>query len=237
MVSHGHGPWLARLLPQLSAAADQGIACVVLTHNLPEAPVQAPPQGWGFRLVELHNTQPQGFGANHNQAFGHCATPYFCVLNPDIDLTDAQVWSALRQALQAPQAGCAYPVLRNADGSLQDSERQTITPWALVRRRLLGRPETRVDWVNAAFWLLPRPVFAQLRGFDERFYLYCEDTDFCLRLQLAGWQLRKADAHAVHDARRASLKSGRFLRWHLQSLARLWLGPVQRRYLKKFRRG
>ena len=126
---------------------------------------------------------------------------------------------------------------RNADGSLQDSERQTITPWALVRRRLLGRPETRVDWVNAAFWLLPRPVFAQLRGFDERFYLYCEDTDFCLRLQLAGWQMCKADAHAVHDARRASLKSGRFLRWHLQSLARLWLGPVQRRYLKKFRRG
>lgn len=235
MVSHGHAPWLARLLPQLDAAVGQGVACVVVTHNLPEPPVPAPPQGWGFRLVELNNAAPQGFGANHNQAFGHCATTFFAVLNPDIDLPDLGVWGALLQALQAPQAGCAYPVLRNADGSVQDSERQAITPWALVRRRLLGRPEQRVDWVNAAFWLLSAPVFAQLRGFDERYFLYCEDTDFCLRLQLAGWRLSKANADAVHDARRTSHQSGRYLRWHLQSLLRLWMGPVQRQYLKRNR--
>ena len=53
--------------------------------------------------------------------------------------------------------------------------------------------------------------------------MYCEDVDLCLRQQLAGWRLARADGAAVvHAARRASRRDPRHLFWHLSSLWRLW---------------
>jgi len=106
-----------------------------------------------------------------------------------------------------------------------------VTPLALVRRRLFRRHDTRVDWISAAFWLVSAPVFRQLGGFDERFFMYCEDTDFCLRMQLAGFGFKRAGASVVHQARRGSGIEGRHLAWHLRSLLRLWTTPVLWRYL------
>ena len=47
VVSHGHGAWLPGLLDQL-----------VLTHNLPEPLLPAPPEGWPFRVTQVQNSTP-----------------------------------------------------------------------------------------------------------------------------------------------------------------------------------
>lgn len=232
IVSHGHGLLVRRLLAQVAATGARQVARVVLTHNQPDALVPVPPDGWPFELIERFNPVPAGFGANHNRAFGDCATTYFCVLNPDIELLDADIWNQLVCGAQTPKAGCAYPVLLNPDHSRQDSERAAITPLALLRRHLLRQSEARTDWVSAAFWLVPARVYRQLGGFDERYFMYCEDTDFCLRLQLAGWTLVPVAARAVHPASRSSRRAWRPLGWHLRSLWRLWTGPVLPGYLR-----
>ncbi len=234
LVSHGHSAFLPDLLQQLARTGAGLIARVVLTHNLPAAalpdPVTSPAKPWPFQLTQLHNAVPQGFGANHNQAFALADTPLFCVLNPDVALPDPRLWTALCDAARAPGVGCAYPVLLNADGSRQDNARALPTPWALLRRRVLGRHEQQIDWASAALWVLPTAAFARLGGFDERYFMYCEDVDLCLRLQLQGLRLAGVDAQALHYAQRDSHRQWQHLRWHLRSLWRLWRSPSYRAY-------
>jgi GT2 family glycosyltransferase len=76
------------------------------------------------------------------------------------------------------------------------------------------------------FMLLRREAFEQVGGFDERFFMYCEDFDLCSRLRLAGWQLQVIEAPVLHMAQRASKKSLRPLLWHLRSLMQVWMTPA-----------
>jgi N-acetylglucosaminyl-diphospho-decaprenol L-rhamnosyltransferase len=230
VVSHDHGEMIQGLLAQLCSTHGGWIDHCIVTHNLPSAPIQPPPEGWPFRFTEVFNTEPIGFGANHNRAFTQCSSEFFCVLNPDVELSTPDLWAALVSQAEQPGTGVAYPLLMNADGTRQDNERETVTPGALLARHLLNRRWRRVDWVSAAFWLVPSAVYKRMGGFDEGFFMYCEDTDFCLRVRLAGLELRRADVNVVHHAMRHSRKPGRHLAWHVRSLLRLWTSPVLRRY-------
>lgn len=231
IVSHGHEAWLPGLLAQLAQTGAGIVARVVLTHNVPGAQALLLDSSWPFELVQIRNDQAAGFGANHNRAFSHARTPLFCVLNPDVALQEPGIWQALAASAVDAGVGCAFPVLLNADGSIQDSIREAVTPWALIRRRVFGRREQRMDWVSAAFWVVPSAVFERLGGFDERYFMYCEDVDFCLRLQLAGLRLVRVPVHAVHPAQRHSHTRWRHLRWHVISLLRLWFGWPLWRYV------
>ena len=230
IVSHGHDDSVEQLMDQLRRLHGGYIQHVVLIHNVASDPVAEPDGGWPFRVTELFNTDQAGFGANHNLAFSHCTTEYFCVLNPDIELSDDSIWGKLLERLRDPKVGCAYPLLFNPDGTRQENERELVTPLALVRRHLLRLPQRRVDWVSGAFWMVRSAAWRSVGGFDERFYMYCEDVDFCLRLQLAGWKLAAADAAVTHDASWGSRRPGRHMAWHLRSLLRLWAGPPLRQY-------
>lgn len=232
VVSHGHGVWLPGLLNQLAQTGRGVVAHVVLTHNLPGLLLPEPAEGWPFRVTQVTNTIPAGFGTNHNRAFVLADTPLFCVLNPDMSLPDPRIWTCLVAAATEPGAGCVFPALANTDGSPQDNKRALLTPWALFRRRVLRLPESRMDWVSAAFWVVPSAVFSRLSGFDERYFMYCEDADFCLRLQLAGWRLVGVPVQAMHHAQRDSHRSLRHLVWHLRSLWRIWRSPITREYRK-----
>lgn len=225
---------VARLLSRLCEIHGGWIEHCIVTHNVPEASLAPPPGGWPFSFTELFNPRPAGFGTNHNRAFAACTTDFFCVLNPDVELPGPELWLALVTTAETAGTGLAYPVVLNPDGTRQDNERETVTPMALLARHLLNRPRRRIDWISAAFWLVPSPVFRRLGGFDEGFFMYCEDTDFCLRLRLSGWTLRRADVQVVHHARRDSRRPGRHLAWHLRSLFRLWGGNVLRRYIERF---
>lgn len=232
IVSHGHDAWLEPLLEQLARTSEGCIAEVRVTHNMPPTAVLDRRQ-WPFRLVELHNDHPQGFAANHNQALRDATTPCVAVLNPDISAISEGFWPALLESVRQG-AGCAYPILLNSDGSVQDNARAVPTPWALLRRRLLHRQDRRVDWASAACWVIPQQLYQRLGGLDARYFMYCEDVDFCLRLQLAGHRLAQVPAaRAVHAAQRSSLQGGRHLRWHLASLWRLWTSSTMWRYLWK----
>lgn len=231
VVSHGHDAVLPGLLGQLARQGAGVIGQVIVTHNLAAPPLPRDP-AWPFELTESFNTAALGFGANHNRAFGQCRGELFAILNPDIESMEAGLWPALAEAARRPGVGCAYPRLLNPDGSVQN-EREAVTPLALLRRHLLKVPQRRTDWVSGALWVVPAAVWRSLGGFDERYFMYCEDTDFCLRLQLAGWTLARVEPTARHAAAWASRSPGRAMGWHLHSLLRLWRRPVLWRYLAR----
>jgi GT2 family glycosyltransferase len=228
VVSHGHDAWLPPLLDDLAKAPAGLLHRVVVTHNLPAAPLHT--EGLPFALQQIHNPRPQGFGANHNQAFAHADTPFFAVLNPDMRLRDPALWPQMLATAQLPGVGAVTATLLNPDGSAQDNQRALVTPWSLWRRRVLRQPEQRVDWFSASFLLMPAVAYRAVAGFDERYHMYCEDVDLCLRLQLAGLRLARSAATAEHHAQRDSLRRWRPLLWHVHSLLRLWFSVAFWRY-------
>lgn len=227
LVSHGHGFMVQELLWTLAKQCATSVGRVVLTLNIPEARPCPPPQGWPFVLELRCNERPLGFGENHNCALLGAKEPFVCVINPDIGIPEGQdPFATLVEVAAGEGVGFAYPVQVGAQGDLQDSEREIPTFPALIRRRVCGLTDRWVDWVNAACLVLPTHVWQDVRGFDEKYFMYCEDVDLSLRLRLRGLRLSKAPVTVVHAAQRASRRSWHHKGWHIRSLLRLWSSPV-----------
>lgn len=244
VVSHGHGDHILALLDSLASSgllAENVNHEVLLTLNVsePELKSRVEQRSWSCRLVWIENSVPLGFGANHNQAFSQASGDIFAVVNPDITfMPDALSGFAL-----VGDEACGVWVPKQVDkaGRSQDHCRKLMTPWGLLVRTALRLGKIRylpgtvesveqADWVNAACMFFPSEVYRALDGFDERYFMYCEDADLCLRLQLNGWRMQSVPFTVVHDARRDSLRPGKHLRWHLTSLVRLWCSTVFWRY-------
>lgn len=234
IVSHQQWALVRPLLEQLARLCRGSVAKIVLTINVPE-PVDIDVEP-GIPIQLVRNTRPKGFGANHNAAFAACSTPWFLVLNPDIRLETDVIASLLGHA--GPSTGLLSPRVQEPGKSQPEPFRDVLTPMELVRRRLPGhRPPAQPVWVAGMFMLVRSEVFASLRGFDERFFMYCEDFDFCARMRLAGWRLQVANEIVVaHDAQRASNSSLRPLLWHVASFVKLWIAPTVWRYRALVRR-
>lgn len=226
IVSHGHGRMVQRLLHQIANASAATVRRVVVTQNVPEDDPMAPVNGWPFTLQLVRNAHIHGFGANHNKALREAGEDCVCVLNPDVQLLQPEPFEALLKAASGSQVGASYPVQVDLQGHIQTFEREMPDFWALFRRRVLGRKQRHTDWVNAACLVVPTAVWRASHGFDESYYMYCEDVDFCLRLRLMGLALVRAPAHVVHEGARASGRSVQHFMWHVRSLARLWRSPV-----------
>jgi len=236
IVSHGQLALVRPLLEQLDRFCRSSTAKVVLTLNIPEPDVLAGLE-WGFAVERIDNTSPKGFGANHNQAFGHCDTPWFLVLNPDIRL-DGDVLAPL-VAQAAPDAGLLTPRILEPGRSAPEQHRAVITPLEILTRRKPGYVRPAVpDWIPGLFMLFRSQAYRQIGGFDERFFMYGEDFDICARTQLAGWKLQVGeDLLARHEAQRASRSSRKHLYWHVTSLLKVWTSGAFWRYLRARSRG
>lgn len=229
IVSHGQLDMILPLLEQLDHFSAPLIDKVVLTHNLPEPDLLAG-RRFGFELKRVYNSVPLGFGANNNQAFKHCESDWFLVLNPDIRF-DAEVLAPLIAQAQ-PRAGLLAPRILEPGKATPEQHRRVITPLEILTRRRPGYaiPDAP-DWIPGLFMLFRSEAYRQIGGFDDRrYFMYGEDFDICARLRLAGWPLQIAEQlRARHEAQRASRTNWRHLYWHVSSLLKVWAsGPFWR---------
>lgn len=233
VVSHGQWHLVCPLISQLAQFCQDSIERLVLTLNLPET-IDLP-EGLPFAVDVIRNSRPLGFGANHNQAFSRCATPWFLVLNPDIRLDSDVIADLLGLADQ--RTGLLAPRIYEPGRSEPEPYRALLTPLELfARRRRNHRPPHAPAWVAGMFMQIRAGAYREIGGFDERFHMYCEDADLCSRLQLAGWSLHAAqEIKVLHMAQRASQVSLQPMAWHVRSLLRLWMSPAFWRYRSMLR--
>lgn len=235
VVSHGHGQQLFQLLCTLENLCARHLGHVIVTLNIPEPDLlqRLNAKVWSFKLTTLQNPHAKGFGSNHNAAFQMAGLDYFCVMNPDIDFSE-DPFPELKFRLIDRSIGCSFPVQIDVAGEIQDYARKLPSPPALLARYLFpdvrGHAREKPDWVNGAFMFFPTAIFVQLNGFDERYFMYCEDVDICLRLQCAGYGLGQTDGRVIHLAQRSSRFNFQHLTWHVGSLFRLWLSSPYRQY-------
>jgi N-acetylglucosaminyl-diphospho-decaprenol L-rhamnosyltransferase len=230
IVSHRQNSLVNELLGDLARHCAGDIP-IVLTENVPDA-VSLATEPFADRMQLIRNPQPRGYGANHNAAFAHCRTPFFCVANPDIRLA-ADPFPALLDSLRDERIGVAGPLVRNPAGAVEDSARRFPTAGSLLMKFFsekaapdypADRGPVEVDWIAGMFMLLRSEAFRSASGFDEAYFMYYEDVDLCRRLRGAGKSvLYNPGAEVVHDARRGSRRDFALMRRHAASMLRFLL--------------
>jgi N-acetylglucosaminyl-diphospho-decaprenol L-rhamnosyltransferase len=231
IVSHGQGGLLKNLLNDLSKIEDK-VFEVIITINIPEDDFYT--TGYKYPVKVIRNQKPKGFGANHNSAFKVATGMYFAVVNPDIRCFSFNLLELVAN-FNNSRIGVVAPVVFDENGRYQDSARKRPTALSILRRFLskntiydypLDSVAMNVDWVAGMFVLFRRNVFKSVCGFDDnRFYMYYEDADICLRIRAKGWLVVvDPKVPVVHSARRDSHKKIKFLYWHVTSIIRLLSG-------------
>jgi GT2 family glycosyltransferase len=178
-------------------------------------------EGWDAWAELLLAERNLGFAGGNNVALRPIlAAPqppdYVLLLNPDTVVRSGAV-AALIDFLEAhPQAGIAGSRLEDPDGTPQRSAFRFPTVWSelesgvrlglvsrLLRRWVVAPPVRDdahpTDWMAGASMLVRRAVFDAIGLMDEGYFLYFEETDFCLRARRAGWPGWYVPAsHVVH---------------------------------------
>ena len=156
----------------------------------------------------IRNSDNKGFAAANNQGMKHARGRYILLLNSDTKVLDGAIRKTLKFMETHPEPSIVGCKLLNADGSLQPSCMSFPTVWNLFsesfflyrifgRTRLFGKYHMThfdhdavcpVDVVKGAFMMIRREVFENIGLFDESYFMYTEETDFCFRAKAAGYQ-------------------------------------------------
>jgi len=185
------GPKLAACLESLTRQTLPG-AAIVVVDNSGSGRVQKEGAWPGVEVIE--NGRNVGFGAAVNQGFRRRPAPLVATLNDDAVARPGWL-EALVEAMEAdPQVGmCASRVVLAESGRL-DSAGMLLCPDGSSKQRGHGRPPEEfsrpeeVLFPSGSAALYRRRMLEEVGGFDESFFLYCEDADLGLRARWAGWK-------------------------------------------------
>jgi GT2 family glycosyltransferase len=157
------------------------------------------------RMRILSNDRNVGFGAAINQGIRDSESPYIAALNDDA--VPHQEWLAalMKAAESRPKAGMFASQVRMTDTARLDSAGMLIALDGSSKQRGHGEPPAQfaansdILFPTGSAALYRRKMLDEIGLFDERFFLYCEDTDLGLRARWAGWEAAYvADAVVDH---------------------------------------
>ncbi|MBO4883331.1 MAG: glycosyltransferase family 2 protein [Lachnospiraceae bacterium] len=181
-----------------------------------------------------------GFGAGHNLAFDEFAeddTKFFVIVNPDTVLEN-DATGIMRDFLNKYK-NCAMtvPRLLTPDGQIQKAYRRELTRRDMFLRRFLphafkkrdayhtmqdmdySRP-FRVPFAQGSFLMIRAEVFRDLKGFDEKYFLYLEDADLCMRVNKTSYICYVPTAKVTHLWEKGSGKDLKLFMIHVKSMNR-----------------
>lgn len=165
-------------------------------------------QGWHWvSLIASENNGGYAYGNNLViRAVLDSPEPpaYFLLLNPDTQVRSGAVQALIDFMEQHSEVGIAGSSFENADGTpwliafrfpsilgeLESSLRlglmtKILSSWVIAQT--MENKESQVDWVPGASMIVRRQVFETVGLMDEAYFLYYEETDFCLQARRAGW--------------------------------------------------
>ncbi|MBD2022181.1 glycosyltransferase family 2 protein [Leptolyngbya sp. FACHB-36] len=166
-------------------------------------------EGWQNWAAVLPSNYNGGYAYGNNLAIrpalqSSTPPPYVLLLNPDTIVRPGAIRALVNFMEQHPDVGIAGSSFEEADGSdwstafrfptilseLESGLRlgivsKLLEKWAVVRR--MTNQQCQVDWLPGASMMIRRSVFEAIGLMDEGYFLYYEETDFCLQAKRAGW--------------------------------------------------
>jgi GT2 family glycosyltransferase len=205
-------PWVEQAL-----ASVRGHETVVVDHGSTDGTVDLVRERFpGARLIQEENI---GFGGGSNAGMRVATGDWFLLLNSDAWATEGALERLVAVGEAHPDAAVVGPKLRFPDGRLQRSVRGFPTLWRLATEYLFLRklaPRSRAlnafygngfdydrpleaEFLMGAVLLVRREAADTVGLFDEDFFMFSEETDWCYRFRQAGWKVVfTPDAEFVH---------------------------------------
>jgi len=201
-----------------------------------------------------------GYGAGHNFAIKKSIDnniQYHLVLNPDI-LIETDVLDKLMVKLDtSTDIGLIMPKIIYPDGQTQHLCKLLATPIDLIGRRFIpfkkwliarnNKYELRftrynktmqVPSLSGCFMLIRTSVIEKIGGFDERFFMYCEDFDLCRRVGQVSKTIYYPEVSVIHNYEKGSYKISKLLIFHISSAIKYfnkwgWFFDKERRKINR----
>jgi GT2 family glycosyltransferase len=225
VVSHNSRRWLGPCLSSLAAHA-AGIALDVVVVDNASTDGSAEYVEAEHPDVRVLRRANNGFAYGNNEGLRTVRAPYVLLLNPDTEILDGQFADVIAAVREQRDVGLVGVRQVTSDGTLWPTIRYFPTPLRAAcqalgserwphRQRWMGEREldlsvydraTDCDWTSGSFMLARREALLSAGLLDERFFLFSEETDLCLRMRRAGWRVRHVPAMTIlHHAGKAGV--------------------------------
>jgi len=246
----------------------------MVRERFPQARLMANETNVGFASANNQALQAMGFPSTER----HELSRYVLLLNPDTEVLDDALTTMVRFLDDNPHAGVAGAKLLYPDGRLHHSAFAFPTlaqafldffplHYRLLNSRLNGRYPRRlyergepfpIDHPLGAALMARGEAIQEVGLLDERFFIYCEEIDWCMRIKKAGWGIYCVPrAEVVHHVAESTGQVrgqmfaalwrsryllfekhyGHFYQWAVRRIVRLGLRAEKRRTLAAHERG
>jgi GT2 family glycosyltransferase len=181
-----------------------------------------------------------GYGSGHNLVIRKLLnwSDYHVVLNPDILVTEETILAMVNYIDKHPNIGLLMPKVLYPSGEIQYLCKRFPTPFDLIMRRFIpsflaanlkermNRYELKhkdynqsmeVPNLSGCFMLLRTEVLRIVGVFDERFFMYLEDTDLSRRINMQFQTMYYPEVSIIHQYEKGSYKNLRLLKYHIVS--------------------
>lgn len=196
-------------------------------------------------ITYIYTGENLGFGKAHNLVLKEFGTysQYHLILNPDAYFDSEVIPLLLNKLKSSDDIGLIAPEIQYPDGTFQKSIRRFPKLYDFLLRRVPGlkfvfkkeyergnylegptNVAMKVDAVSGCFQIFKTSVFKEIKGFDERYFMYMEDLDICRKVKQLGYDvLYFPEVTVYHHSAYGSKKSVRLFRVHLSSIVRYFM--------------
>ncbi|WP_196137747.1 glycosyltransferase family 2 protein [Aliikangiella sp. G2MR2-5] len=237
VVSHNHQDVIIKL-GTLKDIAEIEDVVVICRDNVPVKKLKDYCESLG--IIYIANEKPLGFAENNNRNFKYyldALVPqddeFFLVLNPDVMISKSEV-NKLQKTMVNVSRSCILTIdlfLDKKFTTRDDNIRYYPRFIDFVRTFLFNSRETMLDrtqvlskerrvWCSGAFLLMKQSLYRTLGGFNECFFMYCEDIELCYRANKLNVDVEYlSNIRAVHFRHRDSKKfMSKHFFWHVKSV-------------------
>jgi len=150
-----------------------------------------------FDIDLIEKNENVGFGKAHNLGLERAKGEYVLLLNPDTKLFPGAIAKLIDVFSADERIGIAGPLHISEEGvskeehfGFQKTPLSTIGGKLFGKQSLLSRKSVfETDWVSGGAMMIRKKLFRELGGFDEKYFMYFEDVDLCLRAKKKGWKV------------------------------------------------
>lgn len=230
IVNYNAGKWLCE---SVSAALTQAQQIIVVDNASQDDSLTTLETQFldDQRIQIIRSEYNQGFACACNRGARVATAPFILFLNPDCVLEPDCVLRLLKVIKQNPDIGMVGGLLVDVHGVEQRGCRRSIPTLRHSLTNLLGlsrflgdfnlhkqplpHEPIEIEATSGAMMLMRREALIDVKGWDEAYFLHCEDLDLCMQFSQKGWKIFFVpDAVAMHSQGVCSRSRPLFVSWH-----------------------